>query len=58
MIQISVQGEWDEPFLFQIYIQVTEVRTLNLPQRPCREAASYSYSQCIRTHVENVAWRF
>ena len=44
------------PYYYQIYIEVTEVQLLNLPNHPCEESQTYSYNKCVRNYVNKVWW--
>ena len=50
------QGNNNSAFYYQIYIEVTEVLLLNLPNHPCEESLTYSYNKCVRNHVNKVWW--
>ena len=49
-----IQGSKDRPYYYQIYIEVTEVQLLNLPNHPCEESKKYSYNNCVRNYVNKV----
>ena len=40
---------------YLVYIQVTEVKMLNLPNSPCEESTTYSFTKCIRNFVTKVS---
>ena len=42
------------PYHFLLYVQVTEVKMLNLPQSPCEESSTYSFTKCIKNFVSKV----
>ena len=44
-------------YTYLLYIQVTEVKMLNLPNSPCEEATTYSFTKCIRNFVTKVSIR-
>ena len=52
------QGSNSSAFYYQIYIEVTEVQLLNLPNHPCEESQTYSYNKCVRNYVNKVRWLF
>ena len=43
------------PYQYLLYIQVTEVKMLNLPQSPCEESTTYSFTKCIKNFVIKVS---
>ena len=43
------------PYLYLLYIQITEVKMLNLPQSPCEESTNYSFTKCIKNFVTKVS---
>ena len=51
-----IQGHQERPYYYQIYIEVTEVQLLNLPNHPCEESNTYSYNKCVRNYVNKVRW--
>ena len=48
------QGSNNSAFYYQIYIEVTEVQLLNLPNHPCEQSNTYSYNKCVRNYVNKV----
>ena len=42
------------PYQYLLYIQVAEVKMLNLPQSPCEESTTYSFTKCIKNFVTKV----
>ena len=42
------------PYHYLVYVQVTEVKMLNLPQSPCEESTTYSFTKCIKNFVTKV----
>ena len=40
---------------YLVYIQVTKVKMLNLPNSPCEESTTYSFTKCIRNFVTKVS---
>ena len=43
------------PYEYLLYIQVTEVKMLNLPLSPCEESPTYSFTKCIKNFVTKVS---
>ena len=43
------------PYHYLLYVQVTEVKMLNLPQSPCEESTTYSFTKCIKNFVTKVS---
>ena len=47
-----------DPFQFMfklINLQVTKIRTMSTPERPCNSAGDYNYYACMRGFVANVS---
>ena len=45
------QGEKSDPYLFQLYLEVTEVSKMNMPSNPCETSLSHSLTKCIKDYV-------
>ena len=48
------QGEKSDPYLFQLYLEVTEVSKMNMPSNPCETSLSHSLTKCIKNYVITV----
>lgn len=48
------QGEKSDPYLFQLYLEVTEVSKMNMPSNPCETSLSHSLTKCIKDYVITV----
>ena len=49
--KIIRQGEKGEGWFFKLYLEVTEVSKMNLPENPCEASLSHSLTKCIKEFV-------
>ena len=52
--KIIRQGEKGEDWFFQLYLELTEVSKMNLPDNPCEASPSHSLTKCIKEFVIKV----
>ena len=52
--KILKQGEEDEGYFFQLYLEMTEVSKMNLPNNPCETSRTHSLTNCIKQFVIKV----
>ena len=52
--KIIRQGEQGEAWFFQLYLELTEVSKMNLPDNPCEVSLSHSLTKCIKEFVIKV----
>ena len=52
--KISRQGEKGEGWFFQLYLELTEISKMNLPNNPCEVSLSHSLTKCIKEFVIKV----
>ena len=52
--KLSRPAGYFNQFTYMLYVQVTQVKMLNLPASPCEESASYIFTKCIKNFVTKV----
>ena len=52
--KFTKQGQKNEGWFFQLFLELTEVTNMNLPDNPCEASLSPSFTKCIKDFVIKV----